>query len=656
MCGITGFYDPTHQQSSNDLEPIIQRMADCLSHRGPDDRGSWVDKNTGVAFGHLRLSIVDLSPMGHQPMLSADGRYVMIYNGEVFNFQSLHAELKSKGHTFRGHSDSEVMLAAISEWGVTAAVERFVGQFAFALWDRQERTLSLVRDRLGIKPLYYGWINKVLVFGSELKALRAYPQFDAPINHQALALYLRHNCVPAPYSIYEGISKLPPGSILTVKEGQFDSQPQTYWSAQSAIEHAKSNPFTGSISEAKTELDAILRDAVNIRMIADVPLGAFLSGGVDSSTVVALMQHQSDRPVKTFTIGFQESDFNEADYARAVVQHLGTDHTELTVTPEEAMAVIPRLPTLYDEPFSDSSQIPTFLVSQLARQHVTVSLSGDGGDELFAGYNRHLWVPSITSKIRRVPKILRQMSAKGITTLSPRSWDNLFNTLSPVLPSRARQRQPGYKLYKLADALSAGQPDAIYRSLVSHWKNPRSIVQNSYAEPQTLLDTLNGENYLSNFTEKMMLLDLITYLPDDILTKVDRASMGVSLEARVPILDHRVVEFAWRLPLDMKLREGQGKWLLRQVLYQYVPRELIERPKSGFAVPIGQWLRDPLRDWVEDLLDATRLKNEGYFKPEPIQQRWREHRSGKRDWSDQLWDILMFQSWLQSTRETTSHV
>jgi asparagine synthase (glutamine-hydrolysing) len=630
-------------------------MSDCLAHRGPDSRGTWAEAETGIAFGHLRLAIVDLSPMGHQPMLSADERYVINYNGEVFNFQSLRAELQSKGHSFRGTSDTEVMLASISEWGVQGAVERFVGQFALALWDRQERTLHLIRDRLGIKPLYYGWMNGVLIFGSELKALRAYPNFDAPINRQALTLFLRHNCVPAPYSIYEGIFKLPPATILTVHEGQRDAEPIPYWSATDVIDRAKANPFTGSLSDAQAELDAILRDAVKIRMIADVPLGAFLSGGVDSSTVVALMQSQSDRPVKTFSIGFQEGDFNEAKYARAVAQHLGTDHTELTVTPQEALDVIPRLPTLYDEPFADSSQIPTFLVSQLARQHVTVSLSGDGGDELFAGYNRHVWVPSIANKTRRLPKIMRQLTAKSITTLSPRSWDTLFSTLSPVLPSRARQRQVGYKLYKLADALAAGEPEAIYRGLISDWKNPSSIVQNAHGEPDTLLTTLNGHPHLPDFTEKMMLLDLITYLPDDILTKVDRASMGVSLEARVPILDHRVVEFAWRLPLDMKLREGQSKWLLRQVLYQYVPKELIERPKSGFAVPIADWLRRPLRDWVEDLLDSTRLQNEGYFKPEPIQHHWREHLDGKRDWSDQLWDVLMFQSWLQSTRETVSY-
>jgi asparagine synthase (glutamine-hydrolysing) len=635
------------------MQRVVQQMSQTLLHRGPDDGGIWVDAEAGIALGHRRLSILDLSPEGHQPMHSASSRYVIVFNGEIYNFLELRQELKSLGHRFRGHSDTEVMLASFSQWGVEQAVQRFNGMFAFALWDRQEQVLHLGRDRLGEKPLYYGCIGQTFFFGSELKALKAHPRFQAEINRDALALYVRHNCIPAPYSIYQGIYKLPPGTILTWK-GFGELIPMPYWSVQEAAEKGVANPFDGSEADAVAKLEALLQEAVALRMVADVPLGAFLSGGIDSSTVVALMQAQSSQPVKTFSIGFYEDSYNEAKDAKAVAQHLGCDHTELYVTPEEAIAVIPKLPTLYDEPFADSSQIPTFLVSQLARQHVTVTLSGDGGDELFAGYNRHFWGRSIWQKVGWVPRSVRQAGAHALTTLSPQMWDRLFLGFGSLLPSQIKQRQPGYKLHKLAEILAVDSPDSMYRGLVSHWKEPESLVLGSIEPPTTLTDPKKWAR-LRDFTQRMIFLDTVTYLPDDILTKVDRASMGVSLEARVPYLDHRLVEFAWQIPLEMKIRNGQGKWLLRQVLYKYVPQNLIERPKMGFGIPIDDWLRGPLRDWAEDLLDEKRLREEGFFNPQPIREKWTEHLSGdaygrlrQRNWQYYLWNILMFQAWISN--------
>lgn len=643
MCGITGFFGSVRRKKADELSITVARMAATLHHRGPDDGGVWVDAETGIALGHRRLSIVDLSPEGHQPMLSAGGRYVIVYNGEVYNFMDLRRRLESQGCRFRGHSDTEVMLAAIEQWGLEEAVRRFVGMFAFALWDRKEHVLHLVRDRLGIKPLYYGWMGKTLLFGSELKALRAHPDFEGRIDRNALALFLRHNYIPAPYCIYQGIYKLPPGCMLSIN-GYSTPMPVPYWSAREVVQRGSADHFDGSEDEAADQLEILLTEAVRLRMVADVPLGAFLSGGVDSSTVVALMQAQSQRPVETFTIGFYEDEYNEAEDAKAVARHLGTDHTELYVTPEEAMAVIPRLPVLYDEPFADSSQIPTFLVSQLARRHVTVSLSGDGGDELFAGYNRYFWCRSIWRKIGWMPGTLKKAAAGGLKALTPQSWEFLFKRLGPVLPERVKQRNPGDKLHKLAEVLVADRPEVMYLNLASHWKDPASLVPGAI-EPATALNDPGQWADLHDFTGRMMYLDLVTYLPDDILTKVDRASMGVSLEARVPLLDHRVVEFAWRLPLAMKIRNGQGKWLLRRVLYRYVPHELIERPKMGFGVPIDRWLRGPLKEWANDLLDAGRLKREGFLNPDPITRIWREHLNGERNWQYYLWDILMFQAW-----------
>jgi asparagine synthase (glutamine-hydrolysing) len=653
MCGIAGFWrgSPLPDDSST----IARRMSAALAHRGPDADGVWVDDDAGIALAHRRLSIIDLSPLGNQPMVSARGRFVIVFNGEVFNHASIRKELlaaKPDLPSFRGHSDTEVMLAAIETWGLEAAVQRFVGMFAFALWDRQQRRLHLVRDRLGIKPLYYGWVRSSLVFGSELRALTSFPGFQAEIDRSAIALLLRHNCIPAPHSIYHGVRKLLPGTIVTLGSPEArDVSAMTYWSARDVAERGTANPFTGTDAEAIELLDSALRDAVSLRMIADVPIGAFLSGGIDSSTVVALMQVQSTQPIRTFTIGSSDSGFDESRHASAVARHLGTDHTELIVTADDALAVIPRLPTLYDEPFADSSQIPTFLVSELTRRHVTVALSGDGGDELFAGYNRHVWANRVWSGIRWMPRAMRNAQASAITAVSPRTWDALFERLGRAIPRSLRVGTPGYKLHKMAGILSAPSLEDIYTRLSSHWDSTTSVALGSEDLSGGAADPLKAAR-LPSFIEKMLYLDLVTYLPDDILTKVDRASMAVALEARVPIIDHRVVELAWRLPLSMKYRDGISKWILRQVLYRYVPQSLVERPKAGFGIPLYSWLRGPLREWAEALLDEKRLLREGFFDPKPIRRRWTEHLSGKRRWEYHLWDVLMFQAWLEASQSS----
>jgi asparagine synthase (glutamine-hydrolysing) len=651
MCGITGYLDLSKEKDNLSSQAIITHMMDTLIHRGPDDSGEWIEAQNGIALGFRRLSILDLSPAGHQPMTSADGRYVMVFNGEVYNFNQLRNKLVDLGHAFRGHSDTEVMLASICQWGIRAAVQRFNGMFAFALWDRREHCLTLVRDRLGIKPLYYGWSGNVFLFGSELKALKAHPAFHAGIDRDALALYLRHNCIPAPYTIYTGIRKLLPGTILSLTgTNRPDEYPEPvqYWSARQVVESGVADPFEGSDQDAIEELDKLLRESIRERMIADVPLGAFLSGGIDSSAVVALMQAQSDRPIQTFTIGFHESGYDEAKHASEVARHLGTDQTELYVTPQEAQAVIPRLPTLFDEPFSDASQIPTFLVSELARQHVTVSLSGDGGDELFGGYNRYSWVQKIVKATGWMPGVFRDMGSAVLRQIPPVAWEGLLS--NQLIPPRWRVSEPGEKMHKISEILSARNPSAIYLNLVSHWKNPSEVVIGA-AEYPTLVNRQEAWALLPDFTSQMMFMDLVTYLPDDILVKLDRASMGVSLESRVPYLDdHRLVEFAWRLPLHMKIRGGQGKWLLRQVLYRYVPDWMVERPKKGFGVPIDAWLKGPLRAWAEALLDGQMLKDEGLLNPIPIHQKWQEHLAGKHNWQYHLWDVLMFQSWLEANR------
>ena len=652
MCGIAGVLDVEVSRSSEQLHACTRQMIDSLTYRGPDDSGVWVDSEAGIALGHRRLAILDLSPAGAQPMASACGRYVLVFNGEIYNFQDIRNDLGACGAApeWRGHSDTEVLLAAVRRWGIEAAVQRCVGMFAFALWDRKQRSLHLARDRLGEKPLYYGWFDDTLLFGSELKALRAHPSWRGEIDRDALALFLRHCYVPAPYSIIRGVSKLSPGTILTIRSddsaaARRDARPIPYWSARSIVRSGVANPIVQAETEAVDTLEQLLRESVRHQMVADVPVGAFLSGGIDSSVVVALMQAESTRAVKTYTIGFHEQAYDEAGHARAVARHLGTDHTELYVTPAEAMAVIPRLPELYDEPFSDSSQIPTFLICQLARRHVTVSLSGDGGDELFAGYNRYFWGRNIWRTIGWMPNRLRKIAA---SVCEVASWDRfraLVDAVGRRVPAAVAVRTPIDKLQKLAEVLTVRSPDEMYYRLISHWKEPSTVVRES-REPPTLLTESNAPDGI-DFTQRMMYLDMLTYLPDDILVKVDRAAMGVSLETRVPLLDHRLVEFAWRVPLSMKIRGGQGKWLLRQVLYRYVPRQLVERPKMGFGVPIDHWLRGPLRDWGESLLDEQRLRVEGFFNPKPIREKWGEHVSGHRNWQYYLWDVLMFQAWYE---------
>lgn len=659
MCGFVGFLGGASPYGRVGDEALLKSMADTIWYRGPDDAGYWCDGDRRVGLGHRRLSIVDLSSAGHQPMQSPSCRYVIAFNGEIYNHLELRSKLKGVNtnqrednvNGWRGHSDTETLLAGFDAWGIQGTVERAIGMFAFAVWDRQTSTMTLGRDRLGEKPLYYGWQGQgndaVFLFGSELKALRAHPAFKGNINAGALSLLLRHNYIPAPYSIYEGVAKLPPGSLLKVSLQQREPNVWQYWSGAQIAESGVAKGFVGNADQAVNALELLLKSAVRQQMIADVPLGAFLSGGVDSSTVVALMQAQSSRPVKTFTIGFNEDGYNEAVHAKAVASYLGTEHTELYVTAEHARAVIPRLPSLYDEPFSDSSQIPTFLVSQLARQHVTVSLSGDAGDELFCGYNRYQMTANLWRKLSSVPLPLRKLAAKGLTSISPQSWNKLLGALPGLIPRSVGLVNVGDKLHKGAGVLPSQSADALYLGLVSHWYEPASAVIGGH-EPPTLLNSNVPALSGLDDVQRMMALDMLTYLPEDILTKVDRAAMGVSLETRVPFLDHRVVEFAWTLPQSMKLRDGQSKWALRQVLYKHVPQALIERPKMGFGVPIDSWLRGPLREWAEDLLSETRLKRQGFFHPKPIRQKWAEHLSGVRNWQYHLWDVLMFQAWIEN--------
>jgi asparagine synthase (glutamine-hydrolysing) len=631
MCGIVGFFDPGAQTPAGRLAEITASMTEVIKHRGPDDTGVWTDETVGVALGFRRLAILDLSPAGHQPMVSSDGRYVIVFNGEVYNFAHLRGLLLERGHSFRGTSDTEVMLAAISEWGILKAVQQFNGMFAFALWDRQEKTLALVRDRLGIKPLYYGWVNGVFMFASELKALRAFPGFDAPINRDALGLYFRHNYIPAPYSIYTGVNKLQPGVILTLPVGarQTAFNQQVYWSVRQVAEAGIERPFEGCDQDAVSELDALLKESVRLRMVADVPLGAFLSGGIDSSMVVALMQAQSNMPVQTFTIGFHEEEYNEARFASEIADYLGTKHTEHYLKADEVLKIIPDLAGLYDEPFGDASQAPTLLVSKLARQHVTVSLSGDGGDELFAGYDHYGRANQVWRWLGWAPNNLRHAAASGIKGAA--------GLLGGQKATRRARR--------LGDVLGNEDFVSYYKNHTSQWKNHKGIVEGGGDLPTPYTDKALRPQF-DDRLNTMMYLDQTTYLPDDILVKVDRASMGVSLEARVPLLDdHRVIEFAWRLPLSMKVRGGVRKWLLRQVLYQYVPPSLVERPKMGFSVPVGDWLRGGLRQWAGDLLDESRLKQGGYFNAQAVSEMWRSHVRGEQNWSHDLWNVIMFQAW-----------
>lgn len=642
MCGVAGYWNKNGANSA-----IAELMAKKISSRGPDDFGVWVDESAGLALAHRRLSILDLSPAGHQPMQSSCGRYALVYNGEIYNHIELRHELERAGRivAWRGHSDTETLLVALQAWGIQDTLSRLNGMFAFVLWDKLKRTLFLARDRMGEKPLYYGNVGGVFFFGSEIKAFTAYPAWRGEISRDSLALYMRHNYIPAPYSIYSGIFKLLPAHYLTVSDGGFDvGKPVCYWNLARIAEQ-------GNIQEPVSEhslisnLDSLLKDAVRSRMMADVPLGAFLSGGYDSSAIVALMQAQSMQPVKTFTIGFSEAGFNEANHAKAVANHLGTDHTELYVSPSDALTVVPRLSSIYDEPFADSSQIPTYLVSSLARKHVTVALSGDGGDELFCGYNRYALGFQAWSKLRWFPHLFKVWLAEFCRHIPA----DALNKFQQNLPKKMQFPMVADRLSKMADVLVHDTGEAFYLSLISHFKEPEKVVLDAF-EPPTVVNRKDLVPDFQDMRDRMMYMDMMSYLPDDILVKVDRASMAVSLEARVPLLDHRLVEFAWKTPISYKYRDGQSKWMLRQVLYRYVPRHLMDRQKMGFAVPIEHWLRGPLRDWAEDLLSEARLKKDGFFDVPSILNMWNEHVTGRRRWHYHLWTVLMFQDWLSHHR------
>ena len=647
MCGIAGLFDPARATGTDILGRDAGSMADTLVHRGPDDHGLWVDPEGRVALSHRRLAVVDLSPHGHQPMVSADGRWTIVYNGEVYNHADLAKRLVADGAAFRGTSDTEVLLAAVQAWGLTAALEAAEGMFALALWDRRERQLHLVRDRFGEKPLYYGWVGPTLAFASELKAICALPGFTPELDREAVALYLRHNCIPGPHSAYRGIAKLPPGTRVTFGAGDRPGArpaPVPYWSASDAVLAALADPVSGTPDELTDRLEEVLARSVSDRMVADVPVGAFLSGGIDSSVIVALMQRAADRPVRTFTIGFEDKAYDESSDARAVAAHLGTDHTELRVTDATAADVIPELPGIWDEPFADTSQIAVLLVSRLARTQVTVSLSGDGGDELFAGYNRHAYLERLWTQAARLPDPVRRALGSALVRVPPSAVDAAAR-LTDVLPPAYRVRNPATKVAKLGKVLAASGPEDAYLGLVSHWADPGSLVLGASGDG-SLAARPSDWPELPSVTEQMLWLDLVGYLPDDILTKVDRAAMATSLETRVPFLDRSVFDLAWRLPMDLKLRDGVTKWVLRQVLYRHVPRELVDRPKMGFGLPVGPWLRGPLRPWAEELLSERRLASQGLLDPAPVRRAWALHLAGRRDLAHELWDVIALQAWL----------
>ena len=646
MCGIIGFWEPHRSRSATELELTAEAMTNTLSHRGPDDQGIWADAEVGLALGHRRLAILDLSPEGHQPMASADGRYVLAFNGEIYNFAMLRSALEQTGHSFRGHSDTEVMVEAFSEWGLLPAVRRFVGMFAFGLWDRWTRSLHLGRDRAGEKPLYYGWFGNAFVFGSELKALRAHPSWRAEVDRGSLALLTRYGFVPGPRSIYEGISKLTPGNVLTLTESQVGLResvaPEPYWDLGCIAEARVAHGFKGTEEEADQWLHSLLLESVALQMVADVPLGAFLSGGIDSSLVVALMQAQSAKPIKTFTIGFHSADFDEAPFAKAVARHLGTDHTEYYVEPGELERVIPELPRIYDEPLADCSQIPTVLLSRLAASHVKVSLSGDAADELFGGYEQYRKTQKLWNTFRRFPESLRQGCAARLRGL-------FRGGLERVLFA-GKLRQWFNRASNLADLLETSSDRQLFQMQMSPNREALSWLREA-EEPPSAFCAAGPWERLPSLLHRMMWLDFVTYLPDDILMKVDRAAMAASLETRIPMLDHRVIEFAWSLPAAFKRKGNRTKRPLRKMLYRYLPRSIVERPKKGFAAPIGDWLRGPLRDWAEQMLDASRLRREGFFEASKVRQRWNEHLRMKRDWAHGLWHVLMFQSWFEEQRK-----
>jgi len=636
MCGIVGFIGKV----TSPLD-CLNSMVHSIRHRGPDSQGVWFDDDSNVGLGHSRLSIVDLSKAGHQPMQSESARYVIVFNGEVYNHCSLRHELDSiSSRKWCGHSDTETLLAAIEQWGLEATLKKAKGMFAFGLWDKESKTLSLVRDRMGEKPLYYGWVNNMFVFASELKALKCLPDFDNPINRASLSLFLRYSAVPAPFSIYEEIYKVEPGQTITFFAGQKSLNKTFFWSTREIFKAGSEQPFKGSSSDAIKELERLLSDSVTLQMDADVPLGGFLSGGVDSSAIVALMQAHTTNKVKTFSIGFADKHYNEAEHARAVAHHLGTEHYEMYVSAQDALNVIPKLPEIYDEPFADSSQIPTFLVSQIAKQKVTVSLSGDAGDELFGGYNRYITTNKLWSILSIVPRPVRSVTGKAIQSFSPETYNK---TLGRLFFAKRPQVNIGDKLHKGGAVLSKSTVDELYFSLISGIDNPSDWLLNANEPSLSFMDF----GFLKP-VERMMANDMIGYLPTDILTKVDRAAMSLSLETRMPMLDSDVIRFAASLPLEYKVRNGVGKWVLREVLYKYVPKHLIERPKMGFGVPLAEWLRGPLRDWAENLLAEQRLKEDGFFNVPLVRNKWNEHISGKRNWHHQLWNVLVFQAWLNA--------
>ena len=644
MCGFAGFMEAKAATSAEGLLLVLERMTDKIIRRGPDDLGMWTDPAKGVALGFRRLSILDLSPDGHQPMLSQDGNLILLFNGEIYNHAAIRAELAILGHTFRGHSDTEVILAAFTEWGFKVSVERFNGMFAIALWDRSANRMHLFRDRVGKKPLYYGWQGGTFFFGSQLAALRVHPAFQAILDLDALGLYLRHNYVPGPHSIFQGIRKLTPGCWLSVDPERpgFLAKEQPYWDPGEVMLASLQRP-PASEPEAVEELHHLLLDATGKRMVADVPVGAFLSGGIDSSLVAALMQAQSSRPIRTFTIGFQEAGFDEAPFAKAVAAHLGTQHTEVYLSEQDALAVIPTLPLIFDEPFSDTSQIPTWLVSKVARQDVTVALSGDGGDELFAGYHRYRKGMRLWDQIGWMPAPLRATLAGSLRLANPDQWDRCLAMAGQAIPGLSDRNGTGQRLHRIANLLQFQSFPRFYRECISHLGGKGMVLgAHEAASPYTSEACLPAG--LSPL-QAMQYLDFIQYLPDDILVKVDRASMDVSLEVRAPILDHRVVEHAWRFPDVWKSRQGASKQPLRQILSRYVPCELTDRPKMGFSFPLEPWLRGPLRPWAAALLDPVRLRQDGIFDAERILEHWRDFLAGNGAWANHLWVILMFNAW-----------
>lgn len=638
MCGLAGFLEATRPPEGRTER--LRALTDCIANRGPDDEGAWTDDAHGVGLGHRRLSILDLSPAGHQPMASPSGRYVVVYNGEVYNFEALRARLAS--FAFTGHSDTEVLLAGFEAWGIEATVQAAVGMFAFAVWDRHEHALTLGRDRFGVKPLVYGVHGGSFLFGSQLTSLRRHPDFQPDLDPDALAQFVRLSYVPEPRTIYRHTCKLRPGHLLTVRrEGSgFAMHERAYWSLHDVVENADRLASDTPDATVVGRVEAALHEAVGLRMVSDVPIGAFLSGGVDSSLVVAMMQAQATGPVKTFTIGFTDPRYDEAPYARAVAEHLKTDHHECYVSSDDVLDVVPRLGQIYDEPFADSSQIPTFLVSRLARRHVTVSLSGDGGDELFGGYNRYVFAPRVWRALRPLPLPVRKAASAAMRRLAAVQGGRVADGLNGLLPRAWQIRTLAAQLFKLSGLLGAASEEALYERLVSTSPDAERLLRGPgrASVPRSVPEGLP-------FVERMMYLDAVSYLPGDILAKVDRASMAVSLEAREPLLDHRLAELAWTLPMRFKIRNGKSKWALREVLYRHVPQALIERPKAGFGLPLGAMLRGPLRAWADALLAEERLRAQDLFHADRVRQRWAEHLRGQHDWAHALWNVLMFQLW-----------